>query len=135
MSAAARRRWRERIQEFRALGTLRGPLVDLVTAWARAWDAQRAAEKAWKTAGSPETQLGSLGQERRHRLAVAAERAARHLDGLTAKLERATFRRVPRGRVPDGARIVRRLEGGNVMILNQVPIAEFGVAGWTATRW
>jgi hypothetical protein len=37
---------------------------------------------------------------------------------LSAKLERSAFRKLPVGRVPDGARVIRRLEGGGLMILD-----------------
>jgi phage terminase small subunit len=90
--------WREHVDEFRKLGALRASLRDLVDGWARAWDAQRSAEAPWEAAGRPESEEGSMGQERRHHLASAKERADRHLDGLAAKLERAGFRRAPRPR-------------------------------------
>jgi hypothetical protein len=107
LSADARREWRERVDEFAMQGPLRGPVLDLITGWARAWDGQRTAEEAWVAAGRPDTQRGSTGQERRHHLAVAKERADRHLDSLAAKLERATYRRrPPRRGMPDGAAAV-----------------------------
>jgi len=112
--------WAERMAEFAKLGTVRAPLRDLVDGWARAWDAQRAAEAAWDSAGRPESEEGSMGQERRHHLAVARERADRHLDALSSRLERAGFRRPPRPQgVPDGARVLRRLVSGGKVILDR----------------
>jgi hypothetical protein len=118
LSREAREQWKARIDEFAALGTLRASLVDLVTGWARAWDAQRAAEEAWEAAGRPESQRGSLGQERRHHLAQTKDRADRHLDSLAAKLERASYRRKPQRRgMPDGAVVVgQTVVGGPIFI-------------------
>jgi hypothetical protein len=119
LSREAREQWHARIDEFRELGTLRASLVDLVSGWARAWDAQRAAEAAWEAAGRPETQVGSTGQERRHHLAQAKDRADRHLDSLTAKLERASYRRKPQRRgVPDGAVVVGGAAGGGPVFIH-----------------
>ena len=58
--------WRERIDEFATFGQIRAPLRDLIDGWARAWDSRLLAEKAWDAAGRPETEVGSMGQERRH---------------------------------------------------------------------
>jgi hypothetical protein len=71
---------------------------------------------AWQDAGRPETDAGSTGQQRQHHLAAAVERAERHFAGLTAKVERAANRRLPRNRIPEGAVVVRRLVGGGSMI-------------------
>jgi integrase len=48
LSAQAAALWRERIEEFQRLGSLRGPLRDLVDGWARAWDSNML--RWWKKA-------------------------------------------------------------------------------------
>jgi hypothetical protein len=113
----ARKRWRDQVEQLDEEGRLTAPIRELVESWARAWDTRESAVTAWEDADSPESQRGSLGQEQRHHLAVAVERATRHLHGLTAKLERAANRRVPRTRIPAGARVVGRLVGGGVSIV------------------
>jgi hypothetical protein len=117
LSARARRRWREQVDQLEEEGRSTASLLELVEGWARAWDAREVAVAAWEDVGSPESQRGALGQETRHHLAVAVERATRHLDGLSAKLERAANRRVPRTRIPAGARVIGRLVGGGVSIV------------------
>jgi hypothetical protein len=72
-------------------------------------DSRERAVSAWRDAGEPQTELGSMGQERRHHLAVALERAESALANLAAKVERSVARReVRRTGMPAGARVIRR---------------------------
>jgi hypothetical protein len=80
-------------------------------------DSRERAVQAWQEAGEPQTELGSMGQERRHHLAVALERAESALANLAGKVERSAARRVSRRpSLPSGAVVVRR-DGSYVEIL------------------
>jgi hypothetical protein len=117
LSESARERWRDQAVELEARGRLTPALRELLESWARSLDAAAAATAAWTDAGMPESETGSTGQRRQHHLRAAKERADRHIDNLTAAVERASNRRVPRNRIPIGARVIGRLVGGGAMIV------------------
>jgi hypothetical protein len=109
LSAGARRRWAEQVAALDAAGRATTPRLELVSSWARAIDAAGHARAVWEEAGSPESELGSQGQDRAHHLRVALTRADALVAMLGAKIERAVARkesRVPA--VPTGARVLRR---------------------------
>lgn len=77
LSAGARRRWREQIDALELVARDSPARLELVSSWARAIDAAGHARAVWQEAGSPESEVGSMGQERRHHLAVALEKTMR----------------------------------------------------------
>lgn len=123
LSAGARRRWQEQVDALDLLARATPARIELVSSWARAIDAAGHARAVWQEAGSPETELGSQGQERAHHLRVAVTRADALVANLGAKIERAAARKqsgLPP--VPTGARVlfrngpyIRALVDGRVM--------------------
>jgi hypothetical protein len=123
LSAGARRRWVEQVDALDAAGRATAARLELVGSWAAALDAAGHARAVWEEAGSPESEVGSQGQPRRHHLAVALTRADALVASLGAKIERAAARKQTQlPRVPTGARVlfrngsyVRALVDGRVM--------------------
>jgi hypothetical protein len=108
-SAGARRRWVEQVDALELVARDTPARLELVGSWARAIDAAGHARAVWEEAGSPESEVGSMGQPRRHHLAVALEKADASVALLGAKVERAAARRETRlPPVPTGARVLRR---------------------------
>jgi hypothetical protein len=117
LSAGSRRRWVEQVRALDEAGMATPARLELVGAWATALDSRDHALAVWQEAGRPETEAGSQGQERRHHLAVAVEKAEAALAGLTGKLERSAARRpVKRSSgLPPGAQRVE-LDGETVVV-------------------
>jgi hypothetical protein len=136
LTVAARAHWSEQTAALEQAGRLTPARVELVTAWARALDARERASRAWRAAGEPESELGSMGQERRHHLAVAAERAETQLASLSAKTERSAARREPKRRegLPIGATYAE-IDGEPVVVGEDGRLLVHGQDGrWRLTR-
>jgi hypothetical protein len=117
LSAGTRRRWREQVDALDAAGRASAARLELVGSWAAALDAAAHARAVWEEAGQPETETGSMGQPRRHHLAVAVTQADALAANLGAKIERAGSRRAARHpAIPTGARVVQR-DGSYVVLL------------------
>ncbi len=117
LSAGSRRRWVEQVEALDAVGRATPARLELVTSWAQSIDQAGRARAIWSEAGSPETETGSMGQERQHHLRVAVTRADALVANLAGKIERAGARRETRQPpVPTGARVLRR-DGSYVELL------------------
>ena len=105
LSAASRRRWKARTDQFAAVDRLTPAVLDALSSWALAVESLSDAQGRWEAAGSPGTAPGSMGQEGQHPLAVAVERARRLEAQLNMALER-MIRRVPVEAIPEGGELV-----------------------------
>jgi hypothetical protein len=95
LSAASRRRWRARRDEFELAGRLTPAVLDSLALWARELDRFVAAKAWWQEEGRPALAAGSVGQVVQHPLHRSVERAARDEARMTMALER-LLRRVPK---------------------------------------
>ena len=127
LSAASRRRWKARTDQFAAVDRLTPAVLDALSSWALAVESLSDAQGRWEAAGSPGTAPGSMGQEGQHPLAVAVERARRLEAQLNMALER-MIRRVPVEAIPEGGELVD-VGGARQQLAPGRPVACPG-SGW-----